>query len=578
MAYSYTITDIQALAGSVTLYTLRATSPDHTFSFEPGQYAAISFVHGKRPTAARCFSIVSPPTEQPTVQLAIKTRGRFTSSVAHHAAIGDKVMVRGAFGEFVYKPDRDRASVMLAGGIGIAPFMSMVSHAATQQLTNELVLFYSCHTQDDVAFVPQLTQLAAINPHFRVIFVISEGPTDKLTGQYVVEGKVDAEMVGRVIQDAFPLYSFFVCGPTSYMQSLQAGLVHKGARPEFVFSEAFTQSQTAHKHGLSWPQRVYALSAVSLLLAPPVVFARDNIMHKLSLSSDSSNQESNTARITAAPTGILTANATAITAGEKVELSWHVTGVAARCTASGGWQGNLPTHGNQVLSPTATTTYSLTCSNQAGMQTKSVTVTVRPVSPTVALATNTATITQGSPVTINWQVNGTDPQCVASGGWNGVKAPVGTTTDNPPATTTYSLTCSNQAGTQTKSVTVTVVKPSGNATTPVPASSVPIPVPAPAPTPIPTPSSPTVVAPTLTFAASSTTVTQGATTRLTWNAVGSVPTCVGSGGWNRPLGASGDAIVGPIFATTTYTITCSNPAGSVTKSVTITVNPISTGS
>jgi len=78
------------------------------------------------------------------------------------------------------------------------------------------------------------------------------------------------------------------------------------------------------------------------------------------------------------------------------------------------------------------------------------------VAPSVSISTSPATITNGQPSTLSWNVSGTSPTCTASGGWTGSKAASGTQTVNPTATTTYTLACSNSAGSDTKSATVTL--------------------------------------------------------------------------------------------------------------------------
>ena len=171
----------------------------------------------------------------------------------------------------------------------------------------------------------------------------------------------------------------------------------------------------------------------------------------------------------AAPT--LTLAASSVAVGKSTTLSWSSVD-ALSCTASGSWSGTLATSGSETITPAAvgTETFSLLCSNNGGPSpAASVTLTATaaltvPVAPVLTLST--AATTADSTVTISWSsANATS--CTASGnsnavysGWSGTLASSGTSTLNPinTGTYTYTLACSNAAGTSpsaTASLTVT---------------------------------------------------------------------------------------------------------------------------
>ena len=167
--------------------------------------------------------------------------------------------------------------------------------------------------------------------------------------------------------------------------------------------------------------------------------------------------------------------------------------------------------------------------------------------PVVTLTASATSITAGGSVTLNWTATDTAAgRCSASGGWGGAKNASGSETVRPTVTTTYTLYCSNEVGSQTKSVTINVTA---------------------AP-----------VKPAVTLAASNTNVAAGTAITLTWSTTGTGPlNCTASGGWTGTRAASGNTSVTPT-ATTTYTLACSNSAGSDSKSVTVTVGTPATTS
>ncbi|MGE0624801.1 MAG: hypothetical protein AB7I04_17455 [Pseudomonadales bacterium] len=226
-----------------------------------------------------------------------------------------------------------------------------------------------------------------------------------------------------------------------------------------------------------------------------------------------------------------------INRGSSTTLSWS-TGNATTCTASGGWSGSRSTSGTQSLSPTANTTYRLTCTGPGGSGTDTVTVTVQTPAPTLTLTASPGTITEGESVTLSW--SGTDTtSCTASGGWSGSRGTSGSLNLTPAQTTTYNLSCSGSGGSISRSVTVQV-----NAA----------------------PADP----PSVTLNLASGTIDAGGSTTLSWTAT-NASACTASGGWSGTRAVSGSTTVSP-SATTTYQLTCTGDGGSRTASATLNVN------
>ena len=274
--HKYLVSDNQHLTPSTLLLTLEKDRPtSRPFLFQPGQYAAISFWHHGRPTPSRCFSIVSSPTDQNILQFSMRSKGRFTRALAD-LKVGDKVTVRGPFGGFVFDNERDSDTIMLAGGIGITPLMSMIRYAADNSLNNNITLLFSCQSQDDVPFIDQLKALEANNPHFKVMFIIEQGPTDKFTDHYVATGRITPGVINQATSNSYTNKSFFICGPAPFMNGMSKILQDKGVANERVMTEAFSQGPN-HQTGKirSWPLNMYVLSGVGVALGSFVVMVSD---------------------------------------------------------------------------------------------------------------------------------------------------------------------------------------------------------------------------------------------------------------------------------------------------------------
>lgn len=161
------------------------------------------------------------------------------------------------------------------------------------------------------------------------------------------------------------------------------------------------------------------------------------------------------------PTVDISAHPITISEGGSAELTWNSEN-ATSCVASNGWSGAKSLDGTESVSPTATTTYAIQCTGSGGVAQDSVTVNVvltQQNAPTVDLGANPTSVTPGegsATSTLSWSTSGAD-FCVASEGWSGTKTSSGSEVVQPGATTTYSLSCGNEVGTTTDSVTVNFV-------------------------------------------------------------------------------------------------------------------------
>ncbi len=260
----------------------------------------------------------------------------------------------------------------------------------------------------------------------------------------------------------------------------------------------------------------------------------------------------------------LSANPAVLMAGGSAALQWNVMGANTVSIDQG--IGSVPVSGNQLISPTQTTTYTLTASNTSGILTKSFLVTVNP--PIVAdLSISPTNINVGQSATLTWNVTGADSVSLDQG--IGQVASSGSRVVTPYSTTSYDLTASSSCCIVSKAATVTVGTvypyqyPYGNLYG-YPYNYYPLGY------PDGYPGGNVSVTPFIEiFNVSPSTVHFGQPVFLHWNVVGATSVDI-SGIGNQP--SNGSQVLVPT-ATTTYTLTALNTYGSYSRSVTVTVAP-----
>lgn len=227
-----------------------------------------------------------------------------------------------------------------------------------------------------------------------------------------------------------------------------------------------------------------------------------------------------------------------VAAGAGTTLAWKVSG-AASCLASGGWSGTKPLNGSAAIETLgATTTFTLTCQGPGGASTQSTEVIVAAPAPSVSLVAKSTTLGAGMTTMLTWAAQEASA-CTASGGWSGNVPTSGSqATAALAATTIFTITCTGAGGTATQSTTVTVAS----------------------------------TAPSITISATPSSVTSGQTAGLTWT-TRDATACEGSGAWSGPKPLSGSLTTGALAANTTYSLSCTGPAGSATQTAVISVTP-----
>ncbi len=210
------------------------------FDFKPGQ--AIDLVLPASVDTAddanrrHAFSIVSAPFEDELV-VATRMRDSVFKRALRSLHVGAQVTIDGPFGSLGLHKDSARAGVLIAGGIGITPFVSMLRTAAQNHQQHRLTLLYSNRRPEDAAFLAELQRLEAQNTHFRLLATMtqmsaSSRPWDGLTGP------IDSERIQSVLGE-LPRPIFYVTGPPAMVEAMHQSLAQAGIDDDDVRSESF---------------------------------------------------------------------------------------------------------------------------------------------------------------------------------------------------------------------------------------------------------------------------------------------------------------------------------------------------
>jgi ferredoxin-NADP reductase len=201
------------------------------FTFKAGQAVDVILSGGE----AHAFSLVSAPFEE---ELIVATRLRDTAYKRALAAlaVGEPVAIDGPFGSLTLHKDASRAAILVAGGIGVTPFMSILRQAARERSPRDVVLLYSNRTPADAAFLDELAELARDHPRIRVVATMTEAQGSPWRGETRFVGPVLLREVAEGL--AHPVW--YVAGPPAMVRATRAALESAGVDDEDLRVEEFT--------------------------------------------------------------------------------------------------------------------------------------------------------------------------------------------------------------------------------------------------------------------------------------------------------------------------------------------------
>jgi len=190
----------------------------------------------------RSYSIASEPEREGEVDITIeRINDGEVSTYLHDVLIpGDRIEARGPIGgHFVWEAAMAEPLLLIGGGSGVVPLMSMIRHRAAAGAKNPTALLYSSRNFEDIIYYAELEKLRAVNNGLQVFHTLTRSQPADWKGY---QRRIDEVMLRDVTAPLGRAVQVFICGPTSMVEAAANSLVKIGIDSNQIRTERFGPS------------------------------------------------------------------------------------------------------------------------------------------------------------------------------------------------------------------------------------------------------------------------------------------------------------------------------------------------
>ncbi len=208
------------------------------FRFEAGQYLDVMLPGGRR----RSFSIASSPEAIGPLELQVRrvAGGEFTDPLFTADASQRLLQIEGPLGQFVYRPrPAPQPAVMLGGGTGLAPLLSMLRQRVGAGLERPVSLYWGVRSERDLYADDELRELARRSAQLTYVPVLSEPQGDWRGRSGFVHTAALADLASLAGID------IYASGPPAMIEAVRREFGSRGAEPERLFFDSFDYAPDA---------------------------------------------------------------------------------------------------------------------------------------------------------------------------------------------------------------------------------------------------------------------------------------------------------------------------------------------
>jgi ferredoxin-NADP reductase/Fe-S-cluster-containing hydrogenase component 2 len=219
--------------------TFRFKAPDGgeiPFDYLPGQFLTLHIAPEGLPIK-RSYTIASTPTWRDRIEITVKREDHGLVSRWLHDVLkpGDEVEIEAPNGTFTFTGKEAGSVVLIGGGVGITPMMSVARYLTETGWRGHVHLILGFRTPSDFIFRDEIAELQARNRNLRLTVTMSRAGGEGWDGR---QGQIDAALLAQSLPDLAAQWAH-ICGPPPMMDAVKAALIGLGLPEKQIRMEAF---------------------------------------------------------------------------------------------------------------------------------------------------------------------------------------------------------------------------------------------------------------------------------------------------------------------------------------------------
>jgi len=212
-----------------TVKVLRLDLQGSDFVYSPGQWIDC-YVELDGRLEIVGYTITSSPTLEGEIEIAVREGDNPVTRFIHEgASVGDTLYVEGGQGDFYYSREMGDSVVLIGGGIGITPLMSILRYVDDAHPDVRVTLMYSVSKPSEIVFREELDNISTGNENIQCIVTVTRPEDERWSGRV---GRIDRALLEEVEVNLEAL--FFLCCPAPMTESMTKILHETGVPSERI--------------------------------------------------------------------------------------------------------------------------------------------------------------------------------------------------------------------------------------------------------------------------------------------------------------------------------------------------------
>lgn len=228
----------------ITSFYLKPVDRKAIASFKPGQYISIKLeIEGEEFTHIRQYSLSDAPGKD-YYRISVKKEagmetpdGKVSNYLHNTVEEGEVLQISAPAGDFFLDTEKDTPVVLLSGGVGLTPMVSMLNTVAELQPEKEVTFIHAAQNGKVHALKDEVAATAAKAKVNSVVFYDQPTDEDRKNNSFDVEGYITKEWLKENVDLAQA--DFYFCGPVSFMKAINAALKDLGVTEDRIHFEFF---------------------------------------------------------------------------------------------------------------------------------------------------------------------------------------------------------------------------------------------------------------------------------------------------------------------------------------------------